>query len=141
MFSIVGSAFITGHRSRYPDSAMFASENFSFVRRISQAGTYLRTLISGVSVGRDEFGNRYYRERGKPRAPYGGRVRQKRWVLYKGAPEPTKVPPEWHMWLHYMADAPLHEDARKPWQKPYEGGFAATPVAREAENNYQAWKP
>ena len=92
---------------------MMNSENFSLVRRASQVGTLLRTFLQGKEVGHDQFGNRYFCERGKPRAADGGRVRQKRWVIYKGEPEPTKIPPEWHIWLHYTADAPIPENERK----------------------------
>lgn len=127
-------------------------ESFSFVRRVSQLGTLIQTFLFGKEVGRDQFGNRYYRERGLPRPAKGGRVRQKRWVLYAGAPESTKVPPEWHGWLHYTLEAPLPEGARKPWQKPHSFNLTGTSQAwmppalkgkgrPSAPGDYRAWKP
>lgn len=131
---------------------MSNSEAFSFVRRVSQIGTLLQTLFCGKEVGRDAFGNRYYCERGKPRPSNGGRVRQKRWVIYAGEPEPTKVPPEWHCWLHYTTDAPIPESARKEWQVPHAANQTGTTAAwlppslkgeesPKTAGGYQAWKP
>ena len=63
-------------------------------------GTALATWRHGELVGMDEQGNRYYRDKngksinGKPR----------RWVVYNGDVEATRVPPEWHGWLHYTVD-------------------------------------
>ena len=54
-------------------------------------GTWIYTLFNGDLVGMDEFGNNYYRGKGKK---LNGRER--RWVTYKGAAEASKVPPEWH---------------------------------------------
>lgn len=124
------------------------SESFSLIRRISQIGTFLQTLFCGQAVGRDDFGNRYFRERGK--ATPG--IRQRRWVIYKGEPEPTKVPPEWHAWLHYTSDDPIPDSARKSWQKPHIMNKTGTADAwmppamvgksrPKATGDYQAWKP
>ncbi len=67
-------------------------------------GTWLLTWLRGAPVGTDEYGNRYYRLKGdKPRRLGGGRFsRERRWVIYKGEAEGSKVPPEWHAWLHHM---------------------------------------
>ena len=135
---------------------MSNSNSFSFVRRVSQIGTLLQTFFCGKEVGHDQFGNRYYTERGKPRSSSGGIVKQKRWVMYAGEPEPSKVPPEWHIWLHYTADAPLLDGARKAWQKPHIANQTGTkeawmPPSLRGEDIpakdscatgvYQAWKP
>ena len=58
-------------------------------------GTRIFTWLKGEFVGADVFGNRYSREKGVAE----GRWRR-RWVLYKGRPEASKVPPDWHAWLH-----------------------------------------
>ncbi len=77
-------------------------------------GTLIYTWLRGELVGTDEFGNRYYRSKG--RALHG---RERRWTVFKGPPDPTRVPPEWHAWLHHTEPAPLTERAVKamPWQK------------------------
>ncbi|MDP9128745.1 MAG: NADH:ubiquinone oxidoreductase subunit NDUFA12 [Pseudomonadota bacterium] len=126
-------------------------ENFSLIRRLSQFGTLVQTLFCGVEEGRDSFGNRYYRER---RTPAG--VRERRWVVYAGEPEASKVPPEWHIWLHHTAAAPLSEDSpfRQRWQKPHQPNLTGTADAYlppghtfeggkrdKATGDYEAWRP
>lgn len=123
---------------------MSASDTLSLVRRASQIGTLLHTKLFGREVGRDQFGNRYFIEKRKPRSTDGRRVRQKRWVMYQGEPDASKVPPAWHIWLHYIADAPL-AGPRRAWQKPHKPNPSGTPDswAQSAKPNpiYQAWKP
>lgn len=124
------------------------SATVSYTDRMN-VGTWLFTLLHGRRVGSDADGNVYYEER---RGRRGFRVR--RWVAYAGAPEASKVPAEWHAWLHYTTDAPLPEAARRPWQKPhlanptgtaqsyrppghdYKGGQRA-----RATGDYEAWTP
>jgi NADH:ubiquinone oxidoreductase subunit len=75
-------------------------------------------------------------------------------VLYKGLPEPSKVPPNWHGWLHYTLDAPLPETPSHPWVKPPLPNLTGTKeaylpqghVARTGEHaatiaDYQPWTP
>jgi NADH:ubiquinone oxidoreductase subunit len=113
-------------------------------------GTRIHTLLHGRCVGRDEFGNRYYEERGRVSA---GR-RRKRWVMFKGIAEPSKVPPEWHGWLHHTLDAPLSSEARYSWQKPHipnltgtkhrylpKGHLLSRAVRAATKADYVPWKP
>lgn len=84
-------------------------------------GTKIYTWLLGRSVGEDEFGNRYYEERkGKPNR------RVRRWVVYNGIPEGSKVPPEWHGWLHYTLDAPL-KVGNAAWHKDHQPNLSGTP--------------
>ncbi len=114
-------------------------------------GTILHTWLSGKLVGTDEFGNRYYKQRGA--ALYG---RERRWVLYKGDSEASKVPAEWHAWLHHTSEEPLTESATqaRPWQQAHEPNPTGTPAAyrpsghdfkggarKAATGDYEAWKP
>ena len=63
----------------------------------------------GVFVGQDEQGNRYYRTKGRKIDPTLGFER--RWVIYNGYAEATRVPPSWHGWLHHTVDvAPTEEN-------------------------------
>ncbi|CAO5677811.1 MAG: hypothetical protein NEHIOOID_00142 [Holosporales bacterium] len=62
----------------------------------------IKSKIFGVECGQDLSGNRYFHHKNNP---------QKRWVIYKGNNEATKVSPQWHGWLHGYLDAPLDEDA------------------------------
>ncbi len=112
-------------------------------------GTWLFTLLKGRRIGADSYGNAYYEER-RPRTGY----RIRRWVTYPGPPEASRVPPEWHAWLHYTTDAPLVEHPRRTWEKPhlpnltgtaasyrppghdYEGGHRS-----RATGDYESWTP
>src|SRR5262245_10241994 len=66
-----------------------------FLESAMSLGTRLFTWLHGTYVGSDSFGNRYYRGR-----PIGRRKRERRWVIYAGEVEASRVPPEWHGWLH-----------------------------------------
>jgi len=113
-------------------------------------GTWLFTLMRGEAVGKDSFGNRYYQER---KARPG--MRRRRWVMYEGAEEASRVPPEWHAWLHHTIDAaPLTPRRPWPWQKPHLPNLTGTPEAyrppghdyeggqrARATGDYEPWRP
>ncbi len=109
---------------------MFSS--FSFVRRISQLGTLLATLFGGVYVGRDSFGNRYFKSRFKSQ-----KGKEKRWVLYADAPEPTTIPSQWFGWIHFMCDLPLPHEGQKSyqWIKPHQPNLTGTDAAYLPEDH------
>lgn len=106
--------------------------------------TRLYTAVFGRLVGTDPFGNRYYTEKCAPK----GRP-AKRWVIYRGKAEPSKVPAAWHGWLHYTLPAPLPADAslhmpnltgtKQAYVPP--GSLLGTGVRAPASADYQAWKP
>ena len=113
--------------------------------------TRIYTFVNGILVGRDEFGNRYYR--GKGRKLNG---RERRWVVYKGKAEASNVPPEWHAWLHFTVDEPLTEQAAmaQSWQKTHQANLTGTPKAYRPKGHeleggsrspysgdYEAWSP
>jgi NADH:ubiquinone oxidoreductase subunit len=115
--------------------------------------TRIYALLRGELVGTDEFGNRYYRLKGPSRRARG---RKRRWVLYKGDPEASRVPPEWHAWLHHTSDAPLTgSPAReRPWHKEHEPNRTGTAAAHlpsghvlrgrrraPATGDYEPWRP
>jgi NADH:ubiquinone oxidoreductase subunit len=121
-------------------------------------GTRLFTWLKGELVATDQFGNRYYRERtGRKLTKGGGRdSRQKRWVLYRGEAEASKVPAEWHAWLHHTTDQ-LPADNGRPkyqWQKPHLPNLTGTKLAYRppgsplkggkrdaAAGDYEPWLP
>jgi NADH:ubiquinone oxidoreductase subunit len=116
-------------------------------------GTTLFTRFRGELVGTDHNGNRYFQERGKVNASRG-RARR-RWVLYKGEVEASKVPPEWHAWLHHTVAAPPQGDCRRHrWEAPHVANLTGTPAAwrppgslsqgaqrPRATGDYEAWRP
>jgi len=94
-------------------------------------GTRLLTWLRGELVGSDDYGNRYYRLKGdKPQRLGAGRFsRERRWVIYNGEPEGSKVPPEWHAWLHHMVNEVPQPRQRYPWEKPHQPNLTGTPQA------------
>lgn len=85
-------------------------------------------------VGDDNYGNRYYEE--KLKKVSAGR-KPRRWVIYQGDYEASKVPPEWHAWLHYRADQPLQGEVYA-WQKPHQPNFTGTSQAYNPESKQEA---
>lgn len=81
-------------------------------------------MISGELVGTDQYSNKYYRGRSRNRYD-----RERRWVVYKGRPEASKVPPEWHAWLHHLSEQPLDESQRHDWQKEHVPNLTGTRAA------------
>ncbi len=88
-------------------------------------------------IGSDEFGNQYFLHK----------KNGKRFVIYNGVAEPSKVPMEWHGWLHYTTNAlPNHSQSHKfSWQKIHLPNLTGTKNAHIPKNStsqqYQAWKP
>ncbi|HET6469196.1 MAG TPA: NADH:ubiquinone oxidoreductase subunit NDUFA12 [Geminicoccaceae bacterium] len=116
-------------------------------------GTYLMTRRWGELVGEDEFGNRYYRQRGG-RGPRG----ERRWVVYPPGiePEATRVPAGWHGWLHHNFELPPSEQSLpvKRWEKKHQPNQTGLPTAYlppghelrggrrdRATGDYEPWRP
>jgi NADH:ubiquinone oxidoreductase subunit len=114
-------------------------------------GTRLFTWLRGEYVGSDEQGNRYYHEK----KPVKGRKRR-RWVMYNGVVEASRVPPDWHGWLHYTVDTPPPAGGlpRKSWQKPHLPNLTGTAAAyrppgdilnpvpqAKPDSQYEPWRP
>ena len=76
-------------------------------------GTKLHTMLYGRFIGRDEFGNRYFEHKSQRI----NETNKRRWVVYNGVAEASKVPAAWHGWLHYTLDAPLNENRQYNWLK------------------------
>ncbi len=115
-------------------------------------GTRLWTALSGVLVGEDEQGNRYFRSK-KPEGPNG---RERRMVIYAGPAEPSRIPPGWHAWMHHRTDLPPSEETYVPhaWELPHEPNLTGTAGAYRPEGSllragerprvtgdYDAWSP
>jgi NADH:ubiquinone oxidoreductase subunit len=115
-------------------------------------GTRWDVWRHGRHVGDDAEGNAYYEQR-KGTGPLGV---PRRWVVYKSYAEATKVPPEWHGWLHHTVDQPPTETDYKArtWQKPHrenltgtsgayrpQGSILGTGKRVASTSDYQSWKP
>ncbi|MGH6988349.1 MAG: NADH:ubiquinone oxidoreductase subunit NDUFA12 [Stellaceae bacterium] len=121
-------------------------------------GTRLFTWFKGELVGTDGFGNRYYRERGQKQLQRGGgrASREKRWVMYNGAPEASKVPAMWHAWLHHTIDEVPTDAGKKryAWEKEHIPNLTGTAHAYRPQGSllrsgrhapttgdYEPWRP
>jgi NADH:ubiquinone oxidoreductase subunit len=117
-------------------------------------GTQLWTWRFGELVGTDEQGNRYYRTKGRKIDPTLGFER--RWVIYNGLAEASRIPPDWHGWMHHTVDVAPTEESYTPreWQKPHVPNMTGTPLAYRpsgstlasgrrpaATGDYQPWTP
>ncbi|MDP4033612.1 MAG: NADH:ubiquinone oxidoreductase subunit NDUFA12 [Pseudorhodobacter sp.] len=108
-------------------------------------GTQIYTWRNGTKVGEDDQGNIYYQTKGGKR----------RWVIFNGECEASRVSPDWHGWLHFTWDEPpsVAPLAHKAWEKPHQENLtgtlaayappgsirkAATPLVRR---DYEAWQP
>ena len=119
-------------------------------------GTKLFTWLRGELVGRDRQGNRYYRAKGGARIHKDSLRHEQRWVIYDGEPEASRVPPEWHAWLHHTTDATPPEGGpeRQPWEQAHQPNMTGTELAYRppghalrggkrapATGDYEPWTP
>ena len=114
-------------------------------------GTSLFSAMNGEQVGTDAQGNTYHRA--KKKLPDG---RERRWVIYNGANDASRVPAEWHGWLHGSYDAlpESHLPPPKIWEVDYSPNATGTAAAyrpqgalerggrrARATGDYEAWTP
>ena len=104
-------------------------------------GTFFYTLFTGKLIGKDQFGNKYY-----------SNTKGKRWIIYKNRVESSKIPPEWHLWIHRLVkNKPSDEINNCSWQKKYEENLTGTSKAYRPEGSllsdkkknikkYETWK-
>lgn len=61
--------------------------------------------------GTDRFSNKFYSYLDKSLG------KERRYVIYKGYYEPSKVSPAWFSWLHYLSpNIPLDDELNYEWQ-------------------------
>ncbi len=113
-------------------------------------GTWLGTRLHGGKIGEDAGGNVYYEGgttvNGLPR----------RWVMYAGANDTSRVPPDWHGWLNHQIALPPGDALPPPrtWEKDAEPNLTGTALAYRpmgapeagrtraaATGDYEAWTP
>lgn len=109
-------------------------------------GTALFTWRYGRKVGTDLYGNVYYQSKNGDR----------RWVIYEGSNDASRIPPDWYAWIHRMIDG-LPDDVLPParkFQKPPtpnrtgtaeayrpSGALEAGGQRAAASGDYEAWTP
>jgi NADH:ubiquinone oxidoreductase subunit len=107
-------------------------------------GTQIFTARRGVKVGQDAEGNIFYQTADGKR----------RWVIYNGEMEASRVSPDWHGWLHFTYDQPPTKAPlkHKAWEKPHVENLTGSDeayappgsirrVAPVARADYEAWAP
>lgn len=106
-------------------------------------GTALFSARNGTKVGEDPLGNRYFEGKGR------------RWVMYAGSNDVSRVPPEWYAWLTRQIEVVPDELPPPPKflreATPNLTGTAAAyrPTGamekgghrQAASGDYQAWTP
>ncbi|MBK5265423.1 MAG: NADH:ubiquinone oxidoreductase subunit NDUFA12 [Alphaproteobacteria bacterium] len=108
-------------------------------------GTSLYSARNGAKVGEDHLGNVYYK--GKD---------DRRWVIYNGPNDASRVPAEWHGWLHHTFDEEPESFLPPPriWEKESTPNLTGTAQAyrpkgaleqggrrAQATGDYEAWSP
>jgi NADH:ubiquinone oxidoreductase subunit len=107
-------------------------------------GTQIFTARHGQKVGEDDQGNVFYQSKDGTR----------RWVIYNGEAEASRVSPDWHGWLHHTYKEPPTERPlpHRSWEKPHQENLTGTMLAyappgsiRRTEpverKDYEAWTP
>ena len=101
-------------------------------------GTKLKTIFSGKLVGKDPTGNKYYENKDG-----------KRWVIYSGEIDASKIPVEWYSWIHFTNNRieNKHDLQKYNWQKPHQSNQTGTDKAHHPNRNneqirkkYTSWK-
>ena len=110
-------------------------------------GTRLFTSRHGREVGRDGTGNLYYQHKKDP---------QRRWVIYPGDNDGSRVPPEWQAWLKGTIDDVPDKSLppRRAFQKDPvhnltgtmaafrpDGALGNDKIRPASTGDYQAWTP
>lgn len=107
-------------------------------------GTQIFTWRKGKFVGEDDQGNKYYRNKDD----------SKRWVIFNGMIEASRVPADWHGWLHHTFDNNPAENplVQKSWGKPHQENLTSSDEAYhppgsifakkpQVQHDYEAWQP
>ena len=101
-------------------------------------GTFLKTLFTGKYVGKDEFGNKYYRNK-----------KDERWVIYSGEVEATKITSDWYLWIHRTTNKiPNLQETKYSWQKKHmenktgtENSYNPAKIKKGTiKKKYESWK-
>ena len=107
-------------------------------------GTQFFTWRFGTRVGEDTQGNVFYQSKGGVR----------RWVIYNGLAEASRISPGWNGWLHHTWDDPPSEVplVHHAWEKPHHENMTGTVAAYAPQGSirnlepvtrkdYEAWRP
>ncbi len=102
-------------------------------------GTFFKTLFYGKFMGRDNFGNKYYKSKNN-----------ERWVIYSNSVEATKITSDWYLWIHHTIDKipEAQNKAKYLWQKKHlenqtgsKNSYKPVKIKRnDVKKKYETWK-
>ena len=102
-------------------------------------GTLLKTIFTGIYVGKDQYGNKYYKNKN-----------DERWVIYSKDVEATKITSDWYLWIHHTVDKIPNENEEKKylWQKKHlenqtgtSGSYKPIKIKKNSiTKKYDTWK-
>jgi len=101
-------------------------------------GTFLKTLFFGKFVGKDEYGNKYYKNK-----------KNDRWVIYSKNIDASKITSDWFLWIHHtINEPPIGEQKKFSWQKKHSENLTGTKKAYKPnriiksnqKKKYETWK-
>ena len=100
-------------------------------------GTFLKTLFFGKYVGKDEFGNKYYKSK-----------KDERWVIYAKNIEASRITSDWYLWMHHTINEIPKDNLKKfSWQKQHEENRTGTEksykpnkISKKQKKKYEIWK-
>lgn len=114
-------------------------------------GTLVMIFAKYSFVAEDQYGNRYFEEK---KSSFDGKKR--RYITYNGYADASRVPVDWHGWLHHTFE---HPPTKEPfithsWEQDHQpnltgtvwawhrkGSLAGDGKRDPATGDYQAWKP
>jgi NADH dehydrogenase len=105
-------------------------------------GTFLKTMFFGRYVGKDQFGNKYYKN-----------SQDDRWVIYSKDIEATKITSDWFLWMHHTIDKfpsnnNIDKEKKYLWQKDHmenktgsKNSYKPIKIEKsEKLKKYESWK-
>tara|TARA_B100001564_G_scaffold358169_1_gene376119 strand:+ start:1380 stop:1727 length:348 start_codon:yes stop_codon:yes gene_type:complete len=102
-------------------------------------GTFLKTFFTGKFVGKDEFGNKYYRNKN-----------DERWVIYSREIDASKITSSWFLWMHHTTDKIPDDKLEKKydWQKKHSENktgtkekYSSVKIRKNSiQKKYETWK-
>ena len=101
-------------------------------------GTFLKTLFFGTYVGKDELGNKYYKN-----------SINERWVIYSSSIDATKITSDWYLWMHHTIDKiPNDKEDKYLWQKKHlenqtgsKNSYKPIKIKKnDIQKKYEIWK-
>ena len=114
-------------------------------------GTKVYTWLFGNFVGSDEFENKYYCNSKDFKSESA-----KRWVMFNGEIEASRIPPHWNAWLQKTINVPpINYSHKYKWQKKHQPNMTGTSQAylpsshpfsksyniKKVKTDYEKWIP